>query len=198
MPRLRRILLVRHGETDGESSIRYHGCTDVGLSELGLEQMAEAARQLARERFDLVVASPLRRSWRGAWIVGRGAPVRLECDFREVNFGRWEGLTIEEIRARDPLLCQDWISGADGFAYPGGESREELQARVVRGVTRLTDVPARSALLVLHKGVIRVIVQHLTGKALPLGDPPLGGIVTLNQAPDGRWFRGRRSSGPSS
>ena len=145
MSRLRRILLVRHGETDGESSIRYHGCTDVGLSESGLEQMARAARQLARQRFDLVVASPLRRSWRGAWIVGRGAPVRLECDFREVNFGRWEGLTIEEIRARDPLLCQNWIAGAEGFGYPGGESREEFQERVVRGVTRLTGVAVHSA-----------------------------------------------------
>jgi len=196
MSRLRRILSVRHGETDGESSIRFHGHTDVGLSEEGLEQMARAARQVAHHPIDLVVASPLRRSWRAAWIVGQGALVRLEDDFREVHFGRWEGLTKEEIQIRDPILYEDWQSGVDGFAYPGGESREEFQARVVRGLERLTSAGAYSALLVLHKGVIRVVVQQLTGEALPLGDPPLGGVVTLTRNAEGSWFRGQRSSNP--
>lgn len=196
MSRLRRILLVRHGETDGESSIRFHGHTDVGLSEEGLGQMAWAARQVAHHPIDLVVASPLRRSWRAAWIVGHGALVRLEDDFREVHFGRWEGLTKEEIQIRDPLLYEDWQAGVDGFAYPGGESREEFQARVVRGLERLAGADAHSALLALHKGVIRVIVQHLTGEPLPLGDPPLGGVVILTRDANGDWFQGQRSSNP--
>ncbi len=194
MSRLRRLLLVRHGETDGESSIRFHGHTDVGLSEEGLEQMARAARQVAHQPFDLVIASPLRRSWRAAWIVGRGAPVRLEDDFREVHFGRWEGLTKEEIQIRDPILYEDWQAGVDGFGYPEGESREEFEARVVRGLERIAGAGAHSALLALHKGVIRVIVEHLTGEPLPLGDPPLGGVTTLTRNPDGTWFRGQRSS----
>jgi broad specificity phosphatase PhoE len=190
MPELRRLLLVRHGETEGESSIRFHGSNDVGLSAEGLEQMAQAARQLSGQPIELVVASPLRRSWRAAWIVGGGAPVRLESDFREVHFGRWEGLTGGEIQARDPILYQDWQSGADGFAYPQGESREELRARVGRGLERLMTAPVHSALLVLHKGVIRLIVERLTGEPLPLGDPALGGIVTLTRSADGSWLRG--------
>ena len=194
MSRLRRLLLVRHGGTDGESSIRFHGHTDVGLSEEGLEQMARAARQVAHQPFDLVVASPLRRSWRAAWIVGRGAPVRLEDDFREVHFGRWEGLTKEEIQIRDPILYEDWQAGVEGFGYPEGESRVEFEARVVRGLERLAGAGAHSALLALHKGVIRIIVEHLTGEPLPLGDPPLGGVTILTRNPDGTWFRGQRSS----
>ena len=189
MSRLRRIFLVRHGETDGESSIRFHGATDVGLSAEGLEQMERAARQVRDQPIDLVVASPLRRSWRAAWIVGGGAPVLLEREFREVHFGRWEGLTAEEIQARDPILCADWVSGADGFGYPEGESREEFRARVVRGVERLLTADARSALLALHKGVIRVIVEELTGEALPLGDPELGGVVTLTRSAEGSWLQ---------
>jgi broad specificity phosphatase PhoE len=190
MSRLRRIFLVRHGETDGESSIRFHGSTDVRLSAEGLEQMQRAARQVRGEPIDLVVASPLRRSWRAAWIVGGGSPVLLERDFREVHFGRWEGLTAEEIQARDPILCADWVSGADGFGYPEGESREGFRARVGRGVERLMTADAHSALLALHKGVIRVIVEDLTGEALPLGDPDLGGLVRLTRDARGAWFRG--------
>jgi broad specificity phosphatase PhoE len=196
MPRLRRILLVRHGETDGDSSVRFHGSNDVGLSAEGLEQMARAARQVGRQPIDLVVASPLRRSWRAAWIVGGGAPVRLESDFREVHFGRWEGLTKEEIQACDPILYQDWQSGADGFAYPEGESREELRVRVGRGLERLMAADVHSALLVLHKGVIRLIVERLTGESLPVGDPPLGGVVTLTRSGEEGWFRGQHASTP--
>lgn len=194
MSKLRRILLVRHGETEGQSSIRFYGSTDVGLSAEGVEQVTRAARQVGGQPIDLVVASPLRRSWRAAWIVGGGAPVRLESDFREVDFGRWEGLTGLEIQARDPILCEDWRSGADGFAYPEGESREELCARVARGLERLLAADVFSALLVLHKGVIRVIVEQLAGEALPLGDPPLGGVVTLTRDGDGSWFRGQRGA----
>lgn len=189
MSRLRRILLVRHGETDGESSVRFHGSTDVDLSAEGREQVARAGRQVRRQPIDRVVASPLRRSWRAAWIAGGGAPVRLESDFREVDFGRWEGLTKEEIQARDPILCEDWQSGADGFGYPGGESREEFRARVGRGLERLLAADVHSALLVLHKGVIRLIVEQLTGEALPVGDPLLGGIVTLTRSAEGSWLR---------
>jgi broad specificity phosphatase PhoE len=189
MSQLRRILLVRHGETDGESSIRFHGSTDVDLSAEGREQVERAGRQVRRQPIDLVVASPLRRSWRAAWIAGGGAPVRLESDFREVDFGRWEGLTMEEIQVCDPILCEDWQSGADGFGYPGGESREEFRARVGRGLERLLAADVYSALLVLHKGVIRLIAEQLTGEALPVGDPLLGGIVTLTRSGKGSWLR---------
>ncbi len=189
MSRLRRIFLVRHGETDGESSIRFHGATDVGLSAEGLEQMERAARRVRGQPIDMVVASPLRRSWRAAWIVGGGVPVRLERDFREVHFGRWEGLTAEEITARDPILCAEWVSGAAGFGYPEGESREGFRARVSRGVERLMAADGHSALLALHKGVIRVIVEELSGEALPLGDPELGGLVTLTRDARGGWFQ---------
>ncbi len=187
MSRLRRILMVRHGETDGESSIRFHGHTDVGLSEEGLEQMTRAARQVAHQPIDLVLASPLRRSWRAAWIVGKGAPVRLDDDFREVHFGRWEGLTKEEIQVRDPILYEDWQAGVDGFAYPEGESREEFQARVVRGLERLSRTDVYSALLVLHKGVIRVLVGALLGAELEPGEPQLGAVLRLAARAGGGW-----------
>jgi len=85
--------------------------------------MRETAFRLRSEIFDLVVASPLQRSWEAAWIVSGGASVRLEADFREVHFGRWEGLTKEEIEASDPILFADWQSKRNGFEYPTAERR---------------------------------------------------------------------------
>jgi broad specificity phosphatase PhoE len=197
MATLRRIVLVRHGETVGDSSLRFHGSSDVDLSEQGRAEMRRVAGRLGREPFDLVVASPLRRSWHSAQLAGRGAPVRLETSFREIHFGRWEGLTQEEIRARDPIVYQDWQSGADSFEFPGGESRSEFRGRVRAGMERLLGEPARSALLVLHKGVIRVLAEELAGEKLGDDELTVGSVIELTRKPDGTWYRGRRSSNPA-
>lgn len=197
MSKLRRLVLVRHGETVGNSSQRFHGSADVALSEEGRRHMRDVARRLHGEFFELVVASPLRRSWEAAWIVGGGAPVRLESDFREIHFGRWEGMTQEEIAASDPVLFQDWQAGAQGFEYPNGEPRQQFRARVLRGMERLHDAGARSALVVAHKGVIRTVAELLLGEAPAREEPPVGGLLELTRGADGKWFRGRRSSNPS-
>jgi len=196
MSRLRRIVMVRHGETDGNSSVRFHGAADVDLSAQGREQMRAAAARLQGEIVDLVVASPLRRAWRSAWIVARGRPVRLEPDFREIHFGRWEGMSAEEIRASDPVLYEDWQTGKPGFEYPGGEPRAEFRAHVQRGLERLLASPARGALVVAHKGVIRAIVEELTGAPLDRERPDLGELLGVSRQPDGSWFLGRHSSNP--
>lgn len=193
---LRQILLVRHGETDGASSIRYFGSTDIDLSEEGRAHMRQLAQQFASRRVDLWLASNLRRSWRSAAIVSRGAPIRIEPDLREIHFGRWEGLTKEEIAARDPVLHQDWQSGRDGFEFPGGEARAAFQARVGRVVERLLAGRARFVAGVLHKGVIREIARQLTGEAMPTSGPGLGELAVLTRISDGPWLRGVRSSDP--
>ena len=196
MSRLRRIAMVRHGETEGKSSVRFHGSTDVALSREGGAQMRRAASSLGHERFDLVVASPLRRAWESAWIVGRGAPVRLESDFREIHFGRWEGMTREEIQAADPVLFEDWQARKPDFEYPNGERRAEFEKRVTRGLERMRETDAASALLVVHKGVIRALARKLLGEELENGKPDLGGSVRLTRAADESWFIGSRSSNP--
>jgi broad specificity phosphatase PhoE len=197
MSKLRRIVMIRHGETVGNSSVRFHGSGDVALSDAGREQLRRTARRLRGENFDAVVASPLRRSWEGAAIVAGAAPVRLESDFREIHFGHWEGMTAEDIRASDPVLYEDWQAKAKGFEFPGGEPRAEFRARVERGLDRLLQSGATAALLVVHKGIIRTIAETLLGSAIEEGQPELGGLVSLSLRPDGSWTPGRRSSDPA-
>ena len=196
MSRLRRIVLLRHGDTVGESRIRFHGSGDVALSDEGRQQVKDAALGLRTEVFDTLVASPLRRSWESAWIVSGGAQIRLESGFREIHFGRWEGMTAEEVRACDPVLYEDWQAGATAFEYPSGEPRADFKKRVVLGLERLEASGARHVLAVLHKGVIGSIVTHLVGAPLPDDVPELGQAVSVSRRPDGSWYLGRRSSNP--
>jgi broad specificity phosphatase PhoE len=196
MSKLRRIVLVRHGETVGNSRERFHGSSDVALSDEGRDQMRAAAYELRTETFDLVLASPLQRSWTSASIFSGGAPVRLDARFSEVHFGRWEGLTKEEIEATDPILYADWQNQAPNFEYPSGERRANFRARVEEGLEGILASGASNALVVVHKGVIRAIVEKLTGTALEKGEPALGGHMGLSKAADGSWFVGRHSSNP--
>jgi broad specificity phosphatase PhoE len=184
---LRRIVLVRHGETAGESSIRFHGASDVPLSLLGMRQLHDAELALRREPIDLVVASSLSRSWAGAWIVGGGRPVQIERDLCEVDFGRWEGLTREEIEARDPALYEQWQRATADFDYPDGERRADFRARVRAAADRILAARAWSVLCVLHKGVIREIVRHVAGAELARREPELGGVIRLTRPGSGAW-----------
>ena len=198
MQSVRRLVLVRHGETDGQSSVRYFGRTDVELSAEGRAHMRALAVAMARDpdALDFVVASPLKRALDSAEILAGGAPVQILDELREIDFGRWEGMTKEEIAASDPVLYKDWQDGAPGFEYPNGEPRAKFRARVERGLARLLEGHAADVLLVAHKGVIRTIVEKLTGQALPKEEPPIGGHLELVR--DGeRWILGTRSSNPA-
>ncbi|MHB8382249.1 MAG: histidine phosphatase family protein [Candidatus Binataceae bacterium] len=189
------LILVRHGETEGESSIRYHGRNDVPLSELGRAQMRAARTALERHYgglvFERVFTSPLIRASEGARIIAAAqAPIALE-EFAEVHFGDFEGLTREEISARFPDEYVRWRADplSPAYTYPGGENRAVFTARVERGVELMLSqwrperAPAATrAIVVAHRGVIRTVVKRLTG-AEPSVE--LGSIQILNYA--GAW-----------
>ena len=195
MPPQKKLILVRHGDTLGESSIRYHGRNDVELSEVGREQMRCAARRIDGSKVDLVVASSLSRARESAAIAAPGHPVALEEDFREVHFGRWEGLTAAEIEALDPELFSRWRSSVHrgGFDYPEGERRADFCERVRRGIDTWVAADARTLLAVAHKGVIRVAVEHLTGVPLQEGEPALGEVLVFESTDAEGWRRVERA-----
>jgi broad specificity phosphatase PhoE len=193
---MRRLVLLRHGETTGDSANRFLGSSDPDLSAAGREQMRLAAVKIRWEDFDLVASSPLKRAWQSAWMVAAGKPVRLISGFSEIHFGRWEGLSRDEAKASDPVLFEDREKGVAGFEYPGGEPRGEFRARVARGLGEVARAPGHAALIVAHKGVIRMICEILTGEKPAAGEPDLGRFIELTLEPGGIWILGRRSSDP--
>ncbi len=187
------LVLLRHGETVGQSSIRLHGATDVALSSVGEQQAQRAAAALAGRHFARVLCSPLQRARRTAEIVlaALTAPPALEVvpDLREVNFGAWEGWTYAEAELRDPENFRRWRSEGTRFDYPGGEPRTDFHARVHAAARLQLATPTGETLAVLHKGVIKAVIAALTDQspaeiaALPVS---LGSLHRLQWA-DHAW-----------
>ncbi|MEO1936492.1 MAG: histidine phosphatase family protein [Myxococcales bacterium] len=189
-----RLILVRHGETAGQSSIRYYGATDVPLSELGRNQARQARERIPGETFETVWASSLCRAWESAQIIAPKHPVRVEFDFREIDFGRWEGLTREEIEVADPALYADWQAKKSGFDFPEGERRVDFRHRIERGLMRLRQTGASSALVVAHKGVVRTLLELVSGQTIGAELPTLGGVIHVSRDAGGVWATGRTGS----
>ena len=182
------LILLRHGETAGQSSTRFYGSTDIGLSELGREQMRRAGEVLRELSFRTVITSPLRRSYESASIVSNGLtpePVVIK-DFREINFGEWEGLTAAEIEECDPDGYRTWKEFGTLSQFPGGDSKEAFYQRVSAAAKYVFTHVERPVLAVLHKGVIRgILAALLNSSPVKFTHHPieLGSIHRLSRTP---------------
>lgn len=181
------LLLLRHGESQGNVERLIQGWLELPLTERGHRQAAFAAGRLAASGAVALYTSPLRRARETAEPVGAATglvPVAVP-DLREYCFGEAQGLRWEEAVARWGLSDRDWGVGA----VPGEEGMETFRARVATSVETLavrhTDA---LAICVVHGGVLGAVVAHLCGlpphehAQLYTGNC---GIATLVQA-DGR------------
>jgi len=161
---LARLLLVRHGETELNSSLRYWGSTDVALSELGLRQAERLRTRLATEHLDCVYSSDLKRSALTAKTIAftRGLEVITCPKLREIDFGQIEGLTFDQISQFYPEIVRLWMEQAAELRYPGGESITELEYRVGLFRKRLDKHNrGETVLIVAHSGVLRTLACQL-------------------------------------
>lgn len=147
-------LLLRHGQTEMSVQGRFAGRGDVPLTDTGAQQAVAVADRLSARGADLVVSSPLSRARHTAQAVAEaaGAPLVVDDDLAETDFGAWEGLTFAAVMGRWPAQLSAWQSDAE-VAPPGGESFAAVASRVNGALDRL---------LADHRGQTIVVVSHVT------------------------------------
>jgi alpha-ribazole phosphatase len=163
------LICVRHGRTAWNARKQFQGHTDVPLDDEGRAQATALAALLRDERIDAAAASDLSRAAETARIVlgPRALPLRLDPDWREMRFGDWEGLTWDEIVAANPQLGSGSETSVKDYTPGGGETFDELCARVARGVERVTSELADDgvALVATHAGPLHALLSVLLGDA---------------------------------
>ncbi len=172
------VILLRHGQSEGNANGYYQGQADFPLTETGREQATALAERWAGEevRFHRIIASPLLRARETAEIIARRleAPLELDPIWMEWANGRLEGMSMVEGARKVP---------APGFIDPymhigeTGESITELYLRAGRAVQMLIDRGPASYLVVAHGGILNMALKAILGitpqadflgRALPL------------------------------
>jgi probable phosphoglycerate mutase len=145
---------------------RFAGSTDVELSDEGRRQAQCLAERLADQELAAVYASPLRRAYETATIVStacRSAPI-ADPGLREIDHGRWEGLTRAEVEARFPEEYGAWEEDPYTFAPEGGEPGLAVMARALPVLRRIVLQHAgQTVAIVSHKATIRLVLSSLLG-----------------------------------
>ncbi|KJU86952.1 Phosphoglycerate mutase [Candidatus Magnetobacterium bavaricum] len=166
------VYLLRHGKTIGDNERRYKGHTDVPLSDDGIRQAARSAQYIKRyatRGIQRIYCSDLSRTIESAEMIGKPfdlTPVKVE-GLRERHFGRWEGMTFDEVSQNYPQEFDQWAKNPLAFSPIDGESTLDVSARVM---PVFYDIIAKhrdeSIVVVAHGGVNRVILATLIGVPL--------------------------------
>jgi broad specificity phosphatase PhoE len=168
------ILLVRHGATEWSENGRHTGRTDLPLIEKGRHQadrLPPLLATLSEGAMPLVFTSPLERAMETARRAVPGAELTVVAALAEYDYGEYEGLTSEEIDARQP----GWNLFVDGC--PGGESLNQVTARCDAFIAKLERTARGGAAIVFtHGHLSRILTTRLVGL------PPQAGAVLQNDA----------------
>lgn len=182
--RVRRLVMLRHGQTEFNAGSRMQGQLDTDLTDLGRSQALAAAEVLAKRQPLLIVSSDLRRAYDTAETLAQccGLPVRVDPRLRETHLGDWQGLTHHQVDAGSPGARLAWRDDAR-WAPHGGESRVDVADRSTPLVAELVagepewgvDDAERPVVLVAHGGLIAALTAALLD--LPVDNwPVLGGM----------------------
>lgn len=156
--------LLRHGEPQGGP--RFRGTLDDPLNGTGWAQLEAAT---ADGEWDCIVASPLRRccEFAQALAQARNLPLQVEADFREISFGRWEGLTAAQVRAEYGTALTRFWQDPVAFPPPDGEPMADFCARVEGAWQRLLRrARGQRVLLVGHGGTHAMLLRAVLGMPL--------------------------------
>jgi broad specificity phosphatase PhoE len=162
-----RVLLIRHGETSWNRGRRWQGHADVVLSEEGLAQATRLAQHLRNcgESIQTVYSSDLRRALDTGREIATALGAELVADpaWREIDVGRWTGLSREQVRER---FADDWRRIAAGEDLPrgGGETFGAFSSRIAAALEQLRHRhEGESVAVITHGGAIRATLLSALG-----------------------------------
>lgn len=153
-----KIYLIRHGETDCNRMGRIQGCYDCELNETGIAQAVELSKKVVCEnyKFSRIYTSPLKRALHTAQIVSEA--IRVDCvpmdNLKELNFGEWEGLTWDEVRAKYPTQYEEWYENRRDTKVPMGESYQDMLNRNLLAIQHILNTENENIAIVTHGAVI--------------------------------------------
>ncbi|MBT5038253.1 MAG: histidine phosphatase family protein [Rhodospirillaceae bacterium] len=164
-----RLVMIRHATTSWNEARRLQGHSDIALSAKGRAEVA-GWRLPGEYRDGTWITSPLLRAVQTARALG-ALQIRCEPRLVEMDWGEWEGRTLQELRLNDPEQMSEVEARGLDFSAPGGESPRQLQDRLAPWLSTIA-AAGQPVNAVCHKGVVRALFARAAGWDM-LGRPPL-------------------------
>lgn len=187
-----RLILIRHGQSEGNARSLFLGHTDLDLTPLGLAQAEAAARFLDPYPIDVIYASDLLRARHTAEALGRrrGMEVIDDPAFREIYAGDWEGRSFDEIAAMPGDAYRIWHEDFGAAQPPHGESVADLYRRVTAETERLlARYRGKTVCVGTHATPVRLLRCYFLGVGLAGAQkehwPGNAGVNVIDISPDG-------------
>ena len=163
------LILIRHGQSEGNLHHAFLGHTDMPLTELGHAQAQRAAEYLAATAPDAIYASDLLRAYETAEHTAKmlDLPITKSEALREIFAGAWEGLPFDQLAVNFAEDYSIWCSDIGASCPTGGESVRELYLRIHTELVRIAkENEGRRVLVFLHATPIRSVSACLLGYGL--------------------------------
>lgn len=165
------LLLLRHGMTVGNLKKRYIGRTDEALCKEGIEKLCKAAQAGIYPAAQTVFSSPMKRCIQTAKLLYPGKQPEIIEDFRECDFGLFEGKNYLELNGN--AAYQQWIDSNGTLPFPKGEAVEAFKQRSVRAFSSVLENLAKrsaaaaaqehTAVMIVHGGTIMAVLEAFCG-----------------------------------
>ncbi len=162
-----KLIIVRHGQSMANLNGTFAGQVDVPLSPLGHRQAEELKEYLTRRfKIDVIYSSALSRACDtvAPTAAALGLPVIRDAGLKEIDGGKWEGLTNVEIAQKFPADFALWRDNIGLSRCTGGESIRELQQRSIATTKRIAEEnDGRTVLIGTHAGFLRAMICYWRG-----------------------------------
>ena len=160
------LYLLRHGETEASRTGGYVGFTDVDLTPEGLAMAEAFAEKYKHLPWQAIFASPLKRTVATATPIAKavGLNIQLRNGLKEMFFGEWEGLSLEEVTARHDKDYNNWMTEPAWNPPTGGETGMQVASRAAMVIAEIENqFTEGNVLVVSHKTTIRLMLCSLLG-----------------------------------
>lgn len=158
-----KIIFIRHGKTAGNLEKKYIGRTDESLCEIGISEL----KSKSYPECEITIASPMKRCMQTAEIIYPNKKTIICNDFRECDFGDFEGKNYIELSGNSNY--QKWIDSGGKMTFPNGENLNDFKKRCIDCFEKVIAEYSETAVIsfVVHGGTIMSILEKYS---IPKGD----------------------------
>ena len=179
-----KLYVVRHGESENNLKKLYTGWFDAHLTDEGIDQARRAGTLIEGINFDRVFSSDLLRAVATAKAVLPDRVPELTPLLREISVGRLENISVSSLTDDEMLETRTL-----GYGSFGGESKEDIQARVRSFLKMLEEDACRCAIAFSHAGWLRTVFELTVGVSFPRGSLVLNNCAVAVLDFDGEVWR---------